>query len=315
MAIKKIKLPGSATAIDIGVDWANVSGKPDLVTSDSLTAAINAAFATNDAMVFKGTIGTGGTVTQLPATHEAGWTYKVISNDSFAGQTCEIGDMIICIKDGTVTNTADWTVIQTNIDGAVTGPTSSTAGHIATFTGTTGKVIQDSGFTIATSVPANAVFTDTTYENKAAASDGTDVSLVTTGDKYNWNNKGTYSKPSGGIPASDLASGVIPTVPSAYTSNPKMNGTASAGSSTNWSKGDHVHPVDTSRQAKIIASGILKGDGSGTISAATAGTDYAAPSTVVTQASVDSNGLVSFKNSNGTAQFALQLPLYNGGVS
>ena len=30
---------------------------------------------------------------------------------------------------------------------------------------------------------------DTTYENKAAAQGGTDVSLVTTGDKYNWNNK------------------------------------------------------------------------------------------------------------------------------
>lgn len=31
--------------------------------------------------------------------------------------------------------------------------------------------------------------TDTTYENKAASQWGTDVSLVTTGDKYNWNNK------------------------------------------------------------------------------------------------------------------------------
>ena len=30
---------------------------------------------------------------------------------------------------------------------------------------------------------------DTTYESKAAASGGTDVSLVTTGDKYTWNNK------------------------------------------------------------------------------------------------------------------------------
>ena len=189
MAIKKIKLPGMAQPVDIGATWANVSGKPDLVTSDSLTAAINAAFATNDAMVFKGTIGAGGTVTQLPATHEAGWTYKVISNGSLAGQTCEIGDMIVCIKDGTVANASDWTVIQTNVDGAVTGPASSTAGHIATFTGTTGKVIQDSGFTIAKSVPADAVFTDTTYENKAAASGGTDASLVTTGEKYTWNNK------------------------------------------------------------------------------------------------------------------------------
>ena len=38
-----------------------------------------------------------------------------------------------------------------------------------------------------------------------------------------------------------------PSVPSAYTSNPAMDGTASAGSSTKWAKGDHVHPTDTSR--------------------------------------------------------------------
>ena len=233
--------------------------------------------ATNDAMIFKGTIGTGGTVTQLPATHEAGWTYKVITAGSLAGQPCEIGDMIICIADGTVATADDWTVIQTNIDGVVTGPASSTAEHIATFTGTTGKVIQDSGFTIAKSVPADAQFTDTTYENKTAASGGTDVSLVTTGDKYIWNNKGTYSKPSGGIPASDLASDVIP---SAYTLNPVMNGTANAGTSTSWAKGDHVHPIDISRQAKITVSGILKGDGAGGVSEATAGIDYATPAQV-----------------------------------
>ena len=38
-------------------------------------------------------------------------------------------------------------------------------------------------------VPADAVFTDTTYESKSAASGGTAVSLVTTGEKYTWNNK------------------------------------------------------------------------------------------------------------------------------
>lgn len=38
-------------------------------------------------------------------------------------------------------------------------------------------------------VPANAVFTDTTYESKSASSGGTAVSLVTTGEKYSWNNK------------------------------------------------------------------------------------------------------------------------------
>ena len=36
-------------------------------------------------------------------------------------------------------------------------------------------------------LPANT-YTNTTYENKAAVEGGTDVSLVTTGDKYRWNN-------------------------------------------------------------------------------------------------------------------------------
>lgn len=36
-------------------------------------------------------------------------------------------------------------------------------------------------------------------------------------------------------------------VPSATTTTPKMDGTASVGSETKWAKGDHVHPTDTSR--------------------------------------------------------------------
>jgi len=36
-------------------------------------------------------------------------------------------------------------------------------------------------------------------------------------------------------------------VPAPYTSNPAMNGTAAPGVSANYSRGDHVHPIDTSR--------------------------------------------------------------------
>lgn len=86
----------------------------------------------------------------------------------------------------------------------------------------------------------------------------------------------------------EYVSGVIPSVPSAYTSNPSANGTASPGSSSNYSRGDHVHPTDTTR---------------------------AAATTVPTQASIDSTGLITFKNSSGTSLFTLQLPLYSGGVS
>ena len=63
---------------------------------------------------------------------------------------------------------------------------------------------------------------------------------------------GTYSKPSGGIPASDLANGVIPTVPSASTANPHMDGTASPGNTGEWADGGHVHPTDTTRAAAAL---------------------------------------------------------------
>ncbi|MBO7667765.1 MAG: hypothetical protein J6T26_04815 [Firmicutes bacterium] len=36
-------------------------------------------------------------------------------------------------------------------------------------------------------------------------------------------------------------------IPAAYASNPAMDGTASAGSSGNYARGDHVHPTDVSR--------------------------------------------------------------------
>ena len=41
-------------------------------------------------------------------------------------------------------------------------------------------------------VGSSPKFTDTTYESKTAASGGTDVSLVTTGEKYTWNNKSNH---------------------------------------------------------------------------------------------------------------------------
>lgn len=63
-------------------------------------------------------------------------------------------------------------------------------------------------------------------------------------------------------------------IPSAYTSTPEMDGTGSAGTGTAYARGNHVHPTDTSRQAAITVSGLLKGTGSAVV-AAVAGTDYA----------------------------------------
>lgn len=63
---------------------------------------------------------------------------------------------------------------------------------------------------------------------------------------------------------------------------PVMDGTAAAGILATYARGDHKHPADTSRQEKITASGLLKGDGAGGVTAATKGTDYAGASETVT---------------------------------
>ena len=63
-----------------------------------------------------------------------------------------------------------------------------------------------------------------------------------------------YQKPSDGIPATDLANGVIPTVPSASSATPQALGTAAAGSSTDYSRADHVHAKPTAADVGAIAA-------------------------------------------------------------
>lgn len=67
---------------------------------------------------------------------------------------------------------------------------------------------------------------------------------------------GTYSKPASGIPATDLAPGVIPTVPEAATASPLMDGTAAVGTSAKFAREDHKHPSDTSKANKWNVSTI-----------------------------------------------------------
>ena len=142
---------------------ATSTNSKQIATTAFVHSVIAEKIAASDAMIFKGTIGDGGTVTALPDEHSTGWTYKVITAGTYAGVKCNVGDMIVCLIDGTAPADSDWTVIEGNIDGAVTGPTSSVDANVVIFDGVSGKVVKDSGFTIAKSVPADAKFTDTTY--------------------------------------------------------------------------------------------------------------------------------------------------------
>lgn len=124
---------------------ASGTNTTQIATTAFVQAAVESKMAAADAMRYKGTLGTGGTITALPASHKVGDSYKVITAGTYAGQKCEVGDMVICVTAGSTANNAHWTVVQANVDGAVTGPTSAVSGRVAVFNGTTGKVIEDGG--------------------------------------------------------------------------------------------------------------------------------------------------------------------------
>lgn len=92
-----------------------------IATTAFVINEIGSKISAAQALRFKGTIGTDGDVTELPANHTVGDTYVVKAAGNFAGEGCEAGDMIICVKSGTTAANTDWSVIQRNLDGAVTG--------------------------------------------------------------------------------------------------------------------------------------------------------------------------------------------------
>lgn len=173
---------------------------------------VDGLIAANDAMVYKGTLGTGGTATALPAVpYNAGWTYKVITAGTYAGKACEVGDMIICVTNrasGATGSNDDWTVVQNNME-AMKGATSSANGAVG-------------------------------YIGSTPPKDGYNT-------KY-WRADGTWS---------------VPAYPTAYTSNPAALGTASAGSSGNWARGDHVHPKPSLSDLGAAAAFTVETTGSG----------------------------------------------------
>jgi hypothetical protein len=131
---------------------ASGTSSGDLVTKSQLDAATSGA----DAVLYKGVIDASGNP-NYPAA-DAGHLYKISVAGKIGGASgpnVEIGDTILCTADGTASGThaavgANWDIIQVNIDGAVTGPTSAVADQFATFNGTTGKVIKDSGLSLDT---------------------------------------------------------------------------------------------------------------------------------------------------------------------
>lgn len=79
--------------------------------------------------------------------YKAGQKYVVALAGTYLGQKCEIGDLILIVKDYNVesASNADGIVLQSNIDGAVTSADpSAIEGEIVVMSGATGKVIKSS---------------------------------------------------------------------------------------------------------------------------------------------------------------------------
>lgn len=165
-------------------DWA----LNNFYVKSDINNKLDNLLATNDAMVFKGTIGgdAAATIHELPAKHNAGETYRVYdtqggNNGKYLGngEVCEIGDLIICIKDGTTHSAGDWTIIQTNIDGAVINTdSSSTDGHIAIFSGNKGRIIKDSGKSLDDLAIANHTHTKLVNGQYAVYFNGTSLDPI-----------------------------------------------------------------------------------------------------------------------------------------
>lgn len=79
--------------------------------------------------------------------YKAGQKYVVALAGTYLGQKCEIGDLILIVKDYNADShsNADGIVLQSNIDGAVTSADASAVdGEIVVMSGATGKVIKSS---------------------------------------------------------------------------------------------------------------------------------------------------------------------------
>ena len=231
-------------------------------------------------MVFKGTLGTNGTITSLPSASASneGFTYKVITDGTYASQTAKVGDVFI-------SNGEKWTLVPSGDE------PSGTVTNVATGTGLTGGPITTSGTiaidfaTVQEKLPTGQ---NDTYLHLNETTGAIEWSEVQTPDNIVLASSTTISPREIG----DTFSGHgfnefalkddLPHIVNSLTSTSTADALAA-----NQGKvlDETIATVQNRLQTQIDAitsqfytNGMLKGDGTGSVSAATAGVDYAAAS-------------------------------------
>lgn len=169
------------TIADAGVSVSttaptSTSTDAQIPTSKAVYTAINSL---PQPMIFKGSLGTGGTITTLPTASSAnnGYVYKVITDGTYASQSAKVGDTFI--SDGSA-----WVLIPSGDEPS--GTVTSVGMTVPTGLSVSGSPITSSGTLAVTYASGYSIPTDT---NQTA-----------------WSAK--YDKPANGIPKTDLESAV-----------------------------------------------------------------------------------------------------------
>ena len=173
---------GSAAKLGVTKEVTNSSGDVDLATAKAVYDAIhNAIGDLTKPMIFKGSVGTNGTLSTLPSASadNEGFVYKVITDGIYGGQVAKIGDTLI-------SNGTKWELIP--------------SGDEPNGTVTSVNVVADSGSGLTVS---GGPITSSGAMSVGVASGYSIPSLTL---QNGWSAK--YSKPSDGIPKSDLESAV-----------------------------------------------------------------------------------------------------------
>lgn len=262
--VKKLTVPSgnSSVTYDIAVDYSNVDNPPSI--PEDLEDLTDWA-STSDATVSSVTYHTYWKIAPTSTNDVYGWAfhptngllYYIRSNKgalSATAYSANTNTKVRLYKDetgtypiiGSRTAASSVTSGSTEVYGEISGTKAITmTPSTGTITATTfsGKATSAgnsdtvNNLTVETAVPLGAKFTDTTYESKTAVSEGTDVSLVTTGEKYTWNTKINYyctcdtaaataAKTTSTIPGFVLATGTIVQVKftnSNTVANPTLN--------------------------------------------------------------------------------------------
>lgn len=256
---------GTADTLSVGytVETTLVGASTAIPRADAVKTYVDTLISASNAMVFKGTLGTGGTITALPTTYNAGWTYVVITAGTYAGNACEVGDMIIAIvtRAGTGNLNSDWTVVQTNVNGAVVGPASSTSGNFPVFSGTTGKLIANSTYGPSSFALMAGTTSTTFYIGTTATSLKAESGMIKI-----WDSVGNGYAHLGALQIiSNVANGTAPFLTSSTTRADNFNADLLDGNHASaFALVGHTHTLNALGAAKVVTYEI-NGDGTETL--------------------------------------------------